>query len=176
MQWDWGNMVLAMSALMGLLVWVLQFYELARSEQSVPAVPGAEAEPDVSGGSSYPRNQTEVFSSRSDGCGSSPMDDCSSSIKLIYPYLDGELDTKGSAMVQAHIRECAPCREAFAAEQEFLELVRMTQVGVKRSRNERGGKGGDEYGRTNPFHLGSARPAASVDRPSGEPRGRSGRV
>ncbi len=47
MQWDWGNMVLAMSALMGLLVWVLQFYELARSEQSVPAVPGAEAEPIV---------------------------------------------------------------------------------------------------------------------------------
>jgi len=39
MEWDWGNMVLAMSALMGLLAGVIQFYELARSEQSVPAVP-----------------------------------------------------------------------------------------------------------------------------------------
>jgi hypothetical protein len=63
MQWDWGNMALAMSAIVGLLVWIFQFYELARSEQSVPVVPGAEAEPDVSAGSLYPRNQTEVFSS-----------------------------------------------------------------------------------------------------------------
>jgi predicted anti-sigma-YlaC factor YlaD len=68
------------------------------------------------------------------------MDDCSSGIKLISLYLDGELDMKGSALVQAHIRDCAPCREAFAAEQEFLELVRAC---VRPSRNERGGKGGD---------------------------------
>ena len=53
------------------------------------------------------------------------MNDCSNSIKLIYPYLDGELDTKGSALVQAHIRECVQCRETFADEQEFLELVRV---------------------------------------------------
>jgi len=32
MQWDWGNMALAMSAIVGLLVWIFQFYELARSE------------------------------------------------------------------------------------------------------------------------------------------------
>lgn len=51
------------------------------------------------------------------------MDDCSSCIKLIYPYLDGELNAKGLALVQAHIRECAQCRETFAAELEFLELV-----------------------------------------------------
>jgi predicted anti-sigma-YlaC factor YlaD len=68
------------------------------------------------------------------------MDDCSSGIKLISLYLDGELDMKGSALVQAHIRDCAPCREAFAAEQEFLELVRAC---ARPSRNERGGKGGD---------------------------------
>jgi hypothetical protein len=49
MEWDWGNMVLAMSALMGLLAGVIQFYELARSEQSVPGVPGAEAEAIVEG-------------------------------------------------------------------------------------------------------------------------------
>jgi predicted anti-sigma-YlaC factor YlaD len=67
------------------------------------------------------------------------MDDCSSSIKLISPYLDGALDTTGSALVQAHIRDCAPCREAFAAEQEFLELVRVC---ARSSRNEHGGKRG----------------------------------
>jgi len=68
------------------------------------------------------------------------MDDCSSGIKLISLYLDGELDMKGSALVQAHIRDCAPCREAFAAEQEFLELVRAC---ARPSRSERGGTGGD---------------------------------
>jgi len=43
MEWDWGNTVFAMSALVGLLAGVIQFVELARSEQSVPAVPGAGA-------------------------------------------------------------------------------------------------------------------------------------
>ncbi len=54
-----------------------------------------------------PRSHTEVPSSRNAGCGSSRMDDCLSSIKLIYRYLDGELDTKGSFMVQPHIRGCS---------------------------------------------------------------------
>jgi hypothetical protein len=39
MEWDWGNMVLAMSALVGLLAGVIQFYTLAQSEQTVPDVP-----------------------------------------------------------------------------------------------------------------------------------------
>ncbi len=39
MQWDWGNMVLAMAALVGLVVGVIQLYTLAQSEQTVPDVP-----------------------------------------------------------------------------------------------------------------------------------------
>jgi hypothetical protein len=49
MEWDWGNAVFAMAALVGLLAGVIQFVELARSEQSVPAVPGAGAEAIVDG-------------------------------------------------------------------------------------------------------------------------------
>jgi hypothetical protein len=49
MEWDWGNAVFAMAALVGLLAGAIQFYELARSEQSVPAVPGAESEVIVDG-------------------------------------------------------------------------------------------------------------------------------
>ena len=99
------------------------------------------------------------------------MDDCSNSIKLIYLYLDGELHAKDAAPVQAHIQRCASCRETFAAEQEFLELWRVTRTCAGAGRNEHGGKGGDQYGRTNPFTLDSVRPAALVDRNSDEPWG-----
>jgi hypothetical protein len=39
MEWDWGNAVFAMSAIVGLLAGVIQFVEVARSEQSVPDAP-----------------------------------------------------------------------------------------------------------------------------------------
>ena len=49
---------------------------------------------------------------------------CREVFARLSAYLDGELNAKGLALVQAHIRECAQCRETFAAELEFLELVR----------------------------------------------------
>ncbi len=39
MQWDWGNIALAIAALMGLVVWVFQFCCMAWSEASVPGQP-----------------------------------------------------------------------------------------------------------------------------------------
>ncbi len=39
MQMDWGNIALAIAALMGLVVWVFQFCCMAWSETSVPGQP-----------------------------------------------------------------------------------------------------------------------------------------
>jgi anti-sigma factor RsiW len=52
------------------------------------------------------------------------MYDCSTIRTLIHPHLDGELDVKESLRVQAHLQECAPCREALLAEQAFRNFVR----------------------------------------------------
>ena len=52
------------------------------------------------------------------------MYDCSTIRTLIHPHLDGELDVKESLRVQAHLQECAPCREALLAEQAFQNFVR----------------------------------------------------
>jgi hypothetical protein len=40
MEWDAGNMALAVSAVLGLLVGVVNFFTLAESEPSVPDLPG----------------------------------------------------------------------------------------------------------------------------------------
>lgn len=39
MEWDAGNMALAVSAVLGLLVGVVNFFALAESEPSVPELP-----------------------------------------------------------------------------------------------------------------------------------------
>lgn len=52
------------------------------------------------------------------------MYDCSTIRTLIHPHLDGELDVKDSLRVQAHLQECAPCREVLLAEQAFQNFVR----------------------------------------------------
>lgn len=36
MQWDWGNIALAVAALMGLVVWIINFCCMSYSEESVP--------------------------------------------------------------------------------------------------------------------------------------------
>ena len=53
------------------------------------------------------------------------MDECSTIMKLMHPYLDGELDVKDSLCAQAHLECCAPCREVFVTERAFLDLLRM---------------------------------------------------
>jgi anti-sigma factor RsiW len=48
---------------------------------------------------------------------------CPSMMKLMTPYLDGELDVKESLRVDAHLQECEECRETFLADKEFLTIV-----------------------------------------------------
>lgn len=52
------------------------------------------------------------------------MYDCSTIRTLIHPHLDGELDVKESLRVQAHLQECASCRDVLLAERAFQNLVR----------------------------------------------------
>jgi anti-sigma factor RsiW len=56
------------------------------------------------------------------------MYDCSTVMKLMHPYLDGELDVKESVLVDEHLQGCEYCREAYLAERAFLALVRSAAV------------------------------------------------
>ncbi|MGH7272994.1 MAG: anti-sigma factor family protein, partial [Nitrospiria bacterium] len=49
------------------------------------------------------------------------MYDCQTLMKLLYPYLDGELDIKESLRVQEHLEECPYCAEVFRQEKDFLQ-------------------------------------------------------
>ena len=51
------------------------------------------------------------------------MYDCSTIMKLVDAYLDGQLDVKESLRVESHLQECQDCRENFLAEKEFQGLV-----------------------------------------------------
>ncbi|WDT81390.1 MAG: zf-HC2 domain-containing protein [Candidatus Manganitrophus sp.] len=52
------------------------------------------------------------------------MYDCQTMTKLLYPYLDNELDVKEALRVQIHLDECARCRGLFEKERIFLEALR----------------------------------------------------
>lgn len=51
------------------------------------------------------------------------MYDCSTIMRLVHAYLDGQLDVKESLRVESHLQECQDCRENFLAEKEFQSLV-----------------------------------------------------
>jgi anti-sigma factor RsiW len=51
------------------------------------------------------------------------MYDCSTIMKLVHAYLDGQLDVKESLRVESHVQECQDCRENYLAEKEFQSLV-----------------------------------------------------
>ncbi|GEM_PF-1336925 len=54
------------------------------------------------------------------------MYDCQTILKLLYPYLDGELDVKESLRVQSHLEECHDCLEIFKREKEFLQVLKSS--------------------------------------------------
>jgi mycothiol system anti-sigma-R factor len=54
------------------------------------------------------------------------MYDCQTLLKLLYPYLDGELDVKESLRVQSHLEECPYCLEVFKREKEFLQTLKSS--------------------------------------------------
>jgi len=43
---------------------------------------------------------------------------------LLYPYLNGELDVKEAILVHSHLKKCCDCRNLYAREKEFLDLLK----------------------------------------------------
>jgi len=56
------------------------------------------------------------------------MYDCQTLMKLLYPYLDGELDIKESLRVQEHLQECPYCAEVFRQEKGFLQELKTSAL------------------------------------------------
>ncbi|MCI0528527.1 MAG: zf-HC2 domain-containing protein [Nitrospira sp.] len=54
------------------------------------------------------------------------MYDCQTLLKLLYPYLDGELDVKESLRVQNHLEECHYCLELFRREKDFIQILKSS--------------------------------------------------
>ena len=49
---------------------------------------------------------------------------CEDYNKLLYPYLDGELEVKEVICIQSHLEGCEDCRNLYAREKEFLDLLK----------------------------------------------------
>jgi len=52
------------------------------------------------------------------------MTTCDSQRRLISPYLDGELEAEDRAEFEAHVRDCAACRQSLDHEQEVVRAIR----------------------------------------------------
>ncbi len=52
------------------------------------------------------------------------MKDCRHIEKLIYPYLDGELNVSQNLVVEAHILDCRKCCDLLNSEKRFLSLLK----------------------------------------------------
>ena len=52
------------------------------------------------------------------------MKSCADIEKLLYPYLDGELDAKQNLDVEAHILDCQKCCDLLDEEKRFLSVIK----------------------------------------------------
>jgi mycothiol system anti-sigma-R factor len=52
------------------------------------------------------------------------MNDCADIEKLLYPYLDGELDVKQNMDVEAHLLGCQKCCDLLNEEKRFLSVIK----------------------------------------------------
>jgi len=50
-------------------------------------------------------------------------DDCDDALAELYLFLDGELDEATRGRIEAHLRQCSPCLEAFDFEAELRRIV-----------------------------------------------------
>jgi anti-sigma factor (TIGR02949 family) len=48
---------------------------------------------------------------------------CADAVRLLWDYLDGELDAERRARVRAHLAECSHCRDQYTFEGAFLHAV-----------------------------------------------------
>ncbi len=49
--------------------------------------------------------------------------DCDDAVAQLYSFLDGELDAATVGKVEAHLKRCSPCLEAFDFEAELRKVV-----------------------------------------------------
>jgi anti-sigma factor (TIGR02949 family) len=57
------------------------------------------------------------------------MTDCAFIEKLLYPYLDGELDARQNLEVEAHLLVCQKCCDLLDEEKRFLSLIKNGCLG-----------------------------------------------
>ena len=50
-------------------------------------------------------------------------DPCDDVLNQLYRFLDGEMDAKDKSGIEAHLRDCAPCLEAFDFEAELRRVI-----------------------------------------------------
>ena len=50
-------------------------------------------------------------------------DPCDDVLNELYRFLDGEISSNEKAGIEAHLRDCAPCLEAFDFEAELRRVI-----------------------------------------------------
>ncbi len=57
-----------------------------------------------------------------------PVFDCEQTVRRLWDYLDGELETVDLSAVDAHLAACEQCPPHFVFEHRFLQAVRSSRV------------------------------------------------
>ena len=81
-----------------------------------------------------------------------PADDCTEVLKVVYQFIDNELDSATCDSIREHLAACEPCLDRFDVEQAVKSLVArccgndtaplelrakvLTQLAVARERSE----------------------------------------
>jgi mycothiol system anti-sigma-R factor len=50
-------------------------------------------------------------------------DPCDDILNELYRFLDGEIDAGERSVIESHLRDCAPCLEAFDFETELRRVI-----------------------------------------------------
>jgi len=50
-------------------------------------------------------------------------ENCDNALAELYIYLDGQMDAEARERVEAHLKECSPCLEAFDFEAELRRVI-----------------------------------------------------
>ena len=57
---------------------------------------------------------------------------CDDVARLVWVFLDGELDPRGAASIRIHLRECPSCRAFVRFERTFLRAMHAALRGASR--------------------------------------------
>ena len=50
-------------------------------------------------------------------------ENCDNALAELYIYLDGQMDPEARERVEAHLKDCSPCLEAFDFEAELRRVI-----------------------------------------------------